>query len=137
MQILADLSEILSLPADFQRARKRAVGFALSAIEAEAVREAPHRTGNLANAITHNRTPSGGEVFVSGNAAYAVYVHQGTGLFGPRRERIRPTKKKALFWAGAAHPAPSVRGQRPNPFMDRAADRARPEVDRIFEEADL
>ena len=48
------------------------------------------------------------------------YVTQGTGLFGPRGEPIRPVTKKALFWEGADHPVRSVRGQEPNSFVDEA-----------------
>src|SRR5690242_2174454 len=39
------------------------------------------------------------------------YVTQGTGIFGPRGEPIRPITKKALYWEGADHPVQSVRGQ--------------------------
>ena len=52
------------------------------------------------------------------------YVRYGTGVYGPRGERIRPTTKKALFWPGADHPVPSVAGMRPNDFVQPALDNA-------------
>ena len=109
--------------------------FALLAIESLAVEESPYRTGRLKEAVQTEETPTGGRVFVSSAAPYAVYVHEGTGIFGPRRQPIRPRTKRALFWEGARRPVRQVRGQRPNRFMDRAADRAAPAVRQVMEEA--
>lgn len=130
----ADLSQVLTLPEDFAQRVRRGALAALLAIESVAVEEAPHATGNLVNAITVEETRGGGQVFVSGAAPYGVYVHEGTGIWGPNKKRIRPVNKKALYWPGAAHPVASVAGQKPNPFMDRAADLARPKVEQIFSE---
>ncbi|MBU4278178.1 MAG: hypothetical protein KKC30_15665 [Proteobacteria bacterium] len=128
----ADLSQVLTLPEDFAERVRRGALAALLAIESVAVEEAPHATGNLVNAITVEQAQGGGHVFVSGAAPYGVYVHEGTGIWGPNKKRIRPVNKKALYWPGAAHPVASVAGQKPNPFMDRAVDRAAPEVEAIF-----
>ncbi len=111
----ADLSQVLTLPGTSRSGcgagpgrpaghRKRGGG------------GGPHATGNLVNAITVEQAQGGGQVFVSGAAPYGVYVHEGTGIWGPNKKRIRPVNKKALFWPGAAHPVASVAGQKPNPF---------------------
>lgn len=135
--ITVDLSGLESLAEDFAARVRRASLRGLLAIESAAVEEAPHRSGNLINAITTaaNNSGAGGQVFVSGAAPYAQYVHEGTGIFGPRHERIKPTSKKALFWPGAGHPMKSIAGMKPNPFMDRGAGRATDPVARAFEEA--
>lgn len=130
----ADLSDVLLLGDDFAQRVQRGTLAALLAIESHAVEEAPHATGNLVNAITVEQAQGGGHVFVSGAAPYGVYVHEGTGIWGPNKKRIRPVNKKALFWPGAAHPVASVAGQKPNPFLDRAAEKAEPEVTEIFRE---
>lgn len=52
------------------------------------------------------------------------YVTQGTGIYGPRGERIRPKTKKALMWPGAAHPVRSVAGMQPNDFVSPVVDNA-------------
>ncbi len=119
-----DTQGIAELAQDFQRRARQASLQGIQIIEALAAEEAPHRSGSLQAAITTASTPQGGQVYVSGAAPYAVHVHEGTGLFGPRRERIRPTNKRALMWPGASHPVRSIAGMRPNPFMDRAALRA-------------
>lgn len=46
-----------------------------------------------------------------------LYVTQGTGIYGPRGQRIVPLTKKALYWPGADHPVKSVAGQKPNDFV--------------------
>lgn len=48
------------------------------------------------------------------------YVTKGTGIYGPRGQRIYPVTKKALYWPGADHPVRSVAGQRPNDFVSAA-----------------
>ncbi len=129
------VDDIISLRDSWPERVRQAKLFALLEIESLAVEEAPHRTGNLVNAIQTETTADGGRVFVGSGASYAVYVHEGTGIFGPRRQPIRPRTKRVLFWEGARHPVRQVRGQRPNRFMDRAADRAAPAVRQVMEEA--
>ena len=63
---------------------------------------------------------------------YALYVHRGTGLFGPHATRIRPTTKNALYWKGALHPVKSVKGQVANPFVERTFGQIKEPVIRIF-----
>lgn len=46
-----------------------------------------------------------------------MYVTKGTGIYGPRGQRIVPVNAKALFWVGADHPYRSVAGQKPNDFV--------------------
>ena len=92
--------------------------------------EAPYRTGDLrASHTVQSLGP--GEVEMGTNWDYAVFVHEGTGLYGPRRQRIRPKNKKALYWPGADHPVKSVAGQRPNPYMERVRDRVVGDVEDI------
>lgn len=60
---------------------------------------------------------------------YAIFVHEGT-----RPHTILPRFKKALYWAGAAHPVkkvnhPGTKGRR---FLQEIADRAKPEIDNFF-----
>jgi len=100
-------------------------------IEARAVKEAPVKTGNLANSITSNVSADGKRGEIRATAHYAEFVHRGTGLFGPFKQRIFPKVKKALFWPGAAHPVKWTRGMKPNPFFIRALKQIKPQ--RVFE----
>jgi HK97 gp10 family phage protein len=101
-------------------------------IEARAVKEAPVKTSNLVNSITSSVSADGKRAEVNVTAPYAGFVHRGTGLFGPFKQRIFPTTKKALFWPGAAHPFKSVKGMKPNPFFTRALRQIKPQ--QVFED---
>lgn len=84
---------------------------------------APVRGGTLRASI---------ESFISGGldggivarAAYASFVNDGTGIYGPagRPFAINPVRRKALYWPGARHPVVGVTnpGQPANPFMSGA-----------------
>ncbi len=60
------------------------------------------------------------------------YVRYGTGLFGPKGQRIRPTTKKALFWPTAQHPVRSVAGMKPNDFVTPIIEQAATEEDVLY-----
>lgn len=94
--------------------------------------EAPYQTGDLrASHTVQSRGP--GQVEMGTNWDYALFVHEGTGLYGPKKQRIRPKTKKALYWPGADHPVKSVAGQRPNPWLERVRDRVIPEIPALAE----
>lgn len=63
---------------------------------------------------------------------YALYVHEGT-----HPHEIFPRIKKALFWEGAAHPVKRVShpGTKANPFMRRIAEKATPDINKLFIQA--
>jgi len=92
--------------------------------------EVPYITGDLRKSL-HVQALSGESASVGSNLIYAKWVHEGTGLFGPHKQYIYPTKKQALFWPGAAHPVKRVAGQKPNPFLTRAATRAAKDIPMI------
>lgn len=51
---------------------------------------------------------------------YALYVHDGTGLYGPKGAYIVPKTAKFLSWklkGGKRVYALKVRGMKPNPFL--------------------
>lgn len=104
----------------------------ISDVEARAVKLAPVRTSNLANAITNSTTPDGlmSRLFVTDAAPYAKYVHDGTGIYGPHKQKIiiLPKDKKALFWPGAKHPVKKVvqKGIKGNPFFKKALREIKP-----------
>jgi len=60
------------------------------------------RTGRLRSSITHQLVMSGGVPVcrVGTNVVYARFVHDGTGLYGPRHRMIVPVNKKVLRWRG-------------------------------------
>ncbi len=100
----------------------------VEALAESAKKTAPVRTGILRDSVSlSSGTAFSGSVLYG--APYASFLHEGTGIYGPRGKIIviRPKKKKALFWPGAAHPVGVVRqkGIRPRDFVQRAIRGAR------------
>lgn len=81
-----------------------------------AQRRAPFGEGDLRDSI-HAKPVTGWNIEIWADVPYAAWVELGTD-----EHIIEPTKKKALFWPGAAHPVKRVRhpGTRAQPFMKPA-----------------
>lgn len=106
----------------------------------------PRRTGALAESISSITTPTKGYVYVPPTIKYAVYVSEGTGLYGKYHTLIVPTNAKVLAtkinpgWGSANANGyyiigKSSQGQKPNPFMTKAAEAGKTVVNNIFLEA--
>lgn len=93
---------------------------------------APRRidTGHLRNSVGFNliARPDGLAVRVGTGVYYALYVHNGTGIYGPKHALIRPKQATALVFRSKVYGAKRgkykglvfaryVRGMRPNPFL--------------------
>ena len=80
----------------------------------------PVDSGNLRGSITHEIAQDGGGLSarVGTNVPYAIYVHEGTGIYAGRGY-ITPKKGKFLAWKGGGGWvfAKRVRGQKANPFL--------------------
>lgn len=65
--------------------------------------------------------------FVAGSRLYPLYVHEGTGIYGPLKRAITPKRAKFMVFVGRTGlvKTKSVRGQRPQPYMEHAYDDAR------------
>lgn len=101
----------------------------------------PVDEGRLRSSISHTvrMGPSSVSFRVGSPLEYARYVHEGTGIYGPKKKRIVPVSAKALKFqtpkmigplpAGVKHApkgkrgfvfAKSVKGSPPNPFLTDA-----------------
>lgn len=92
-------------------------------VEAVAKRLAPVDTGRLRSSIQKRVVSRGGRVTaeVTASVKYAAFIHEGTGIYGPRRKPITARGGAFLVFTprGASQPvfARSVRGIRPRPFL--------------------
>jgi len=98
-----------------------------------AVRKAPKVTGNLKRSIRAETNGRGLRVLgiLRATASYARYVHDGTGIYGPRKDFIRSVS--AGF--GKRHYSTFSRGQKPQPFFTDAIEAVAPKMQAIFSEA--
>lgn len=82
------------------------------------------RTGTLARSIEVTIVPSsdGPGARVGTSLFYARFVHDGTGIYGPTGQVIRPQRGKALKFDGRRGETftPYSRGQRGTKFLERA-----------------
>lgn len=95
-------------------------------VESEAKRRCPVDSGRLRSSISTeiSLTNKGPVARVGTNVKYAVFVHEGTGVFGPRRTIITPKRSRFLVFRpkGAIKKvfAKRVRGMRGTPFLEEA-----------------
>ncbi len=79
-------------------------------------------TGRLSSSIKVERVMIDGAVAfkVGTDVPYWRYIHDGTGIYGPKGQPIKPVRAKALHWrgpGGEAMFARQVKGIKPNPFL--------------------
>lgn len=88
-------------------------------------------TGRLRSSIHVNLVTRNGELtsLVGTGVKYAKLVHDGTGIYGPRRRPIRPKTKQFLRFrprrGGKWVYAKEVKGMKPNKFLKDALRAAR------------
>lgn len=80
-----------------------------------------------------------GEVFL--NSKVGVYLHEGTGIYGPSRKviEVKPRQKMALRWVSGDNfvfaKRVEIKGIEPDPFLYNAADHERPAIISRFDAA--
>lgn len=107
-----------------------------------AIAKAPRRTGNLKRSIQAVPVTGGGGTFLGRTiqnplvAKYGKWVEDGTGIYGPKGEPIRPTSKPFLVWKnkGQWYRKRSVKGMRPRPYMKPALKDNIDAIEKILQE---
>ena len=84
-------------------------------------KDTPVATSNLVNSRTVEVSEDGRRGVIRWLADYGRYLIEGTGLFGPRKQKITPKRAKALKTPYG--PRKSVKGIRPNDFITRGAEK--------------
>lgn len=102
--------------------QEKALQPVMDAVRRDAERTSPRRTGKLARAH-RTRFERRGRLavgIVENVADHARYVHNGTGLYGPRRRKIYPRNASVLVFkstGGKTVFAAWTRGQKPQPWL--------------------
>ena len=124
-------------PQTLARPVRRGMNQSALAVQRQAQLRAPVATGRLRGDIKTDvdSRPIPLWARIGPNVFYGPYVEFGTGLFGPKKKRIRPKSKKALAWTargGKRFVRASVAGMRPRPFMGPALPAAQGDINRIW-----
>ena len=112
--------------ADPKGALARGILRASKKVERKAKRLAPVDKGQLRSSITSHVVFRGGLPIgrIGTNLKYAPWVHQGTGIYGPRGVPIRPKSAKVLVFRPKGKSknvyVKSVKGMKGRPFLKDA-----------------
>jgi len=153
-------------PARFHAAGRRAMGKIIELARQIAIEKAPGLTGRLKGGrggmggINSRVEDRGKKIYgILGATArdprtghdYAPDVHEGTGLYGPKKKRIFPKKKKVMCWPKVPWTpwpkdkvgwkmarkkfqfAKSTKGQKPQPFLKWGIEAAQQRSKEFFD----
>lgn len=114
-EIVINLEKVINklLPETIEKGLEKACQI----VENEAKQKCPVNDGTLRASITHKIENKSG--IIGSNLEYAVYVHEGTGLYakdGKGRKQVPWIYKDAQ---GHTH---VTKGNKPNPFLQEAID---------------
>jgi hypothetical protein len=123
--VSVDTKQIADLDRQFLSGFRKGANDAAKYLEEVVKEEAPTgKSKKLRGGIKGylEQTASNFTIGVESTAEHTIFVVEGTGIYGKRRRLIRPISAKALRFEGDGGVvfAKFVRGQRPNPFVDRA-----------------
>jgi len=115
-----------------------ALKYTAEAVWGEIRKKAPVDHGRLAGSFhLEEMDPLTYRIFT--NVHYALFVHEGTGIYGPEKHRIVPRHAKALsfYWKKVKSHVVfrSVAGMKGRPYADQAMDAVSPRIDEFIRRA--
>jgi len=127
------IEKIMSIPVE---ASKKAFSYLITEVWAGLREEPPSDHGHLRGRWQLEKVNDYWYKLISG-VEYGPYVAFGTGIYGPRGIKITPTTKRCLhfMWKGMEIFVKSVKGQKPNPFHERAMKRGENRIDEFIRTA--
>lgn len=121
-----------------QRAVALAIKYTATDVWANIRKKAPVDTGRLAGSFQMDNKDDL-TYRIHSNVHYALYVHEGTGIYGPRGEPIYPTHARFLsfYWkkTGQQMFLPYVLGMEPRPYGQWAMDETEQRLDEFVSRA--
>lgn len=133
-----DLSDLVGYVQEFPNVLHKALERVAFAIQGEVQREAPIDTGKLRGSVQSPQSVGVLSFLIPINAEYWPAVQFGTGVYGPNKKpiTIRPKSAKVLRFEIEGRVVFAkyaiVRGQKPNPFVDRGIDNVTPNIPDII-----
>ena len=136
LTVEVDLSELEGLKEDAGKASNYALDRYTKQLLGTVKEEMPEKSGHMISKV---------EMWEQDNTTFAIgsdvfyrwWVHDGTGIYGETGQPITPVTAKFLRfeWHGEVIYAKSVRGQKPNPYYDRAIESEKNSINKFIGEA--
>lgn len=121
-----DINNIVNkhLPAGVERG----LSLVAEAVRAEATARSPYDTGWLGEHINKEirRTAAGVEAYVGTNVQYAIYVHEGTGIYAKKGSLAK--KIPWVYWDSKKGEFIATKGNKPQPFLTDALRVKQPQI---------
>ncbi len=105
------------LGADIQAGKRAGLVNVVDTARAKITPHVPVVTSNLVNSATDEISEDGNKGVLRFTAEYGRYVDEGTGIYGPKGEKITPKRAKALKTPYG--PRKSIKGMRGRHFVDK------------------
>jgi hypothetical protein len=118
VKVSIGINSELTFKEDFQKFKKELLDETSKNGKITLQENTPKDTG--AGAKAYKIKKSDNQHIISNDTEYLPWVNDGTGIYGPRRQRITPKTKESLHfhWRGREWYLKSVRGQRPQRFVE-------------------
>jgi len=124
-EIVSNIEKVIRT--ELPKAIEQGLTKACLVVERNAKLNAPVKTGNLRNSITHKVEEDTG--VVGTNCDYAPYVEIGTGIYSSQGDG----RQTPWIYTTAAGETFFTRGQRPQPFLKPARDEHLSDIMKCFE----
>lgn len=118
VKVRIDVDSELTFKEDFQKFKKELLEETSKWGKMTLEENTPKDTG--AGAKAYKIKKSDNQHIIYNDTEYLPWVNDGTGIYGPKRQRITPKTAKFLHfhWKGREWFLKSVRGQRPQHFVE-------------------
>jgi hypothetical protein len=136
LQIEVDLSDLEGLKKDASAASNYALDRYTDNLLNVVKEEMPKKSGQMISKV--GKWEQDNTTFAIGSDVfYRWWVHDGTGIYGETGQPITPVTAKFLRfeWHGEIIYTKSVRGQKPNPYYDRAIESEKDTISKYIGEA--
>ena len=118
VKVSIGINSELTFKEDFKKFKKELLDETSKNVKITLQENTPKDTG--AGAKAYKIKKSDNQHIISNDTEYLPWVNDGTGIYGPRRQRITPKTANFLHfhWRGREWYLKSVRGQRPQRFVE-------------------
>jgi len=132
MKVKVDLSHLNLDSSDFEKLRSKSVDVVSKRVRRNLIKNTPADKGLARASYRIEKTEN--TAIITNLQHYLPFVNDGTGIYGPFGRRIKPVRAKVLHWEknGQHFFAKSVRGQRPQKFVEKSIEETSEQIEGLI-----